>query len=173
MAKISTIQIGRAAAATSVVLCHTLHEAEKWPDVDPRLVAFSHYMPFGYGVDIFFVISGFVMYYISQSRRETPGYWKSFLENRVIRIVPVYWAFTLIMVGLVLALPQAFDTARFDIWQILRSFLFLPGRRPRSGGRSCRWAGRSISKCISTCCSPSPWRWRGGGRFRSCRRSSS
>lgn len=52
--------------------------------------------------------------------------WKKF-QNRVIRIVPVYWAFTLIMVGLVLALPQAFDTARFDIWQILRSFLFLPG----------------------------------------------
>lgn len=127
LAKISAIQIGRAAAATSVVICHTLHEAEKWPDVDPRLVAFSHYMPFGYGVDIFFVISGFVMYYISQSRRETPGYWKSFLENRIIRIVPVYWAFTLVMVGLVLALPQAFDTARFDIWQVLRSFLFLPG----------------------------------------------
>lgn len=127
MAKLSLIQIGRAFAASSVVICHTLHEAEKWPDVDPRLVAFSHYMPFGSGVDIFFVISGFVMYYISQSKHETPGYWRTFAENRVTRIVPVYWFFTLIMVALLAAMPQAFDSARFEPWQIIRSFFFLPG----------------------------------------------
>lgn len=133
MSKILSIQIGRAFAATSVVVCHTLHEAEKWPNVSPKLVAFSHYMPFGSGVEIFFVISGFVMFHISRGRRETPGYWRTFLENRILRIVPVYWFYTLLMVGILVALPSAFDTAHFDPWHLLRSLLFLPGPTTETG----------------------------------------
>lgn len=133
MSKIFSVQAGRAFAATSVVLCHTLHEAEKWPSASPKLVAFSHYMPFGSGVEIFFVISGFVMYHISRGRRGTSGYWRTFLENRVIRIVPVYWFYTLVMVAILVALPSAFDTARFDPWHILRSLFFLPGPTEETG----------------------------------------
>lgn len=133
MSKILSIQAGRAFAAVSVVLCHTLHEAEKWPNASPKLVALSHYMPFGSGVEIFFVISGFVMYHISRGRREIPGYWQTFLENRVLRIVPVYWFYTLVMVGILLAIPSAFDTAHFDPWHLLRSLFFLPGPNEATG----------------------------------------
>ena len=46
----------------------------------------------GAGVDIFFVISGFIMVYTTMDREITP--W-SFMADRIARIVPAYWAATL------------------------------------------------------------------------------
>jgi exopolysaccharide production protein ExoZ len=49
------------------------------------------------GVDIFFVISGFVMFY---ANRAQPTSIKMFLTARVLRIMPLYWFATLLIVGL-------------------------------------------------------------------------
>ncbi len=45
------------------------------------------------GVDVFFVISGFVMVYITQSFQRTPGSVLKFLYSRFSRIYPVWWIF--------------------------------------------------------------------------------
>lgn len=46
------------------------------------------------GVDIFFVISGFVMVSSTSGRSVSPG---RFLTQRIQRIVPLYWIATLVV----------------------------------------------------------------------------
>lgn len=125
--RLSTLQLGRAFAAVSVVVGHTLHEAAKWEDLSPALRWADGFVPFGQGVDVFFVISGFIMYHVSRGHLDRPGYWREFARNRVVRIVPTYWFYTFVMVALLAILPSAFDTASLDLGQVVRSFLFLPG----------------------------------------------
>jgi peptidoglycan/LPS O-acetylase OafA/YrhL len=42
-------------------------------------------------VDLFFVISGFIMVYSSEDLFGKTGAWKAFLARRLARIVPLYW----------------------------------------------------------------------------------
>lgn len=52
------------------------------------------------GVDIFFVISGLVIYLSTRDKTIEP---RQFLLNRVLRIVPAYWFYTALMAALLLA----------------------------------------------------------------------
>ena len=70
------------------------------------------------GVDIFFVISGFV---ISLVASEKESNWKRFLVHRFARVVPFYW-----LVSLLLWLPKLVHFDRIHPLQIWNSFLFLP-----------------------------------------------
>lgn len=65
------------------------------------------------GVDVFFVISGFIMVHVSR-REVTPTV---FLRARVLRVVPLYWLLTLVGVAL-----AGLD----DIPRILASLAFWP-----------------------------------------------
>jgi exopolysaccharide production protein ExoZ len=75
------------------------------------------------GVDIFFVISGFVMYCATASRPET---WHGFLAKRAIRVIPMYWLVTLAVTAAVWVAPSAFTHFRVSLDQLLRSLFFLP-----------------------------------------------
>jgi len=80
-------------------------------------------MGFGsFGVDIFFVISGFIMLYISKPHH-TPG---DFIVNRARRVVPLYWFFTLLMAVIFLILPSVFDKAELTVQSLTQSLLFIP-----------------------------------------------
>ncbi len=50
------------------------------------------------GVDIFFVLSGFLMLYTNAPQFGKDGAWRIFLLRRVVRIVPLYWLCTLIVI---------------------------------------------------------------------------
>jgi exopolysaccharide production protein ExoZ len=78
------------------------------------------------GVDIFFIISGFVMVVSSQRFESEPGVWWIFMRHRIVRIVPLYWLMTtakwfLVFIFADLALRSGLD---FDF--VVRSYLFLP-----------------------------------------------
>jgi exopolysaccharide production protein ExoZ len=78
---------------------------------------FPHlYGPFG--VDLFFVISGFVMVYSSERLFGQPGAPITFFARRLARIVPLYWAATAILVWFVV--PYASTKA------VLGSLFFAP-----------------------------------------------
>lgn len=79
------------------------------------------------GVDVFFVISGFIMWTISARRATGPG---DFLLRRAGRIVPLYWTVTLLVVGLDLLRPSTFPNMRLDGPHVILSLLFLPHRDP-------------------------------------------
>ena len=74
-----------------------------------------------YDVDLFFVISGFIIYFASTRR---PVTWQTFAFYRLTRIVPLYWLFTGLMVALMLAVPGQFAT-HFSPDLALRSLGFV------------------------------------------------
>jgi exopolysaccharide production protein ExoZ len=79
------------------------------------------------GVDIFFVISGFIMWVTTAERSVSPG---AFWLNRIVRIVPLYWLVTCVMVVMLLVAPSLLQSSRFDLAHIVASFLFVPWVHP-------------------------------------------
>lgn len=85
--------------------------------------------PFVAGVDVFFVISGFVMAHSSGSLHGRPGAWHVFLVRRLARVAPLYWLMTALLIVLLIV-------ARVPVWsetttrQIVAAFLFLPVANP-------------------------------------------
>jgi peptidoglycan/LPS O-acetylase OafA/YrhL len=72
------------------------------------------------GVDLFFVISGFIIAYVAAL---DPS---QFMTRRLIRIVPIYWTSTLALYLLVVAMPRLFHTTSSDPVLLVRSLAFLP-----------------------------------------------
>lgn len=120
--KIYSIQHLRWFAATLVVLRHALGH---FPD---ELTLQNYLTRSGeFGVDIFFVISGFILWYISaQSRPRTIP----FLLNRITRVYPLYWFFTLVMVATAIVLPKAFRFAYVKPLFVVKSLLLFPAWHP-------------------------------------------
>ena len=109
-----SIQILRAVAALGVVLAHIFPGA---------LIGTA-------GVDLFFVISGFIMVYASErhfGRRDAP---RIFFLRRLARIVPVYWAVTAVLVAYLLLARVDLAAVNLSPGAILASFLFFPLPRP-------------------------------------------
>jgi exopolysaccharide production protein ExoZ len=111
---INNIQALRAFAALNVVIFHTLGVASM---KGYETVLFKFLEGWGSnGVDIFFVISGFVMVYI---QTKNPKSVFEFLKNRIKRIVPLYWSLTAF-----LTIIYYFFSTKFSIQHSLNSFLF-------------------------------------------------
>ena len=125
------IQALRALAALIVTYGHVLHEA-----LTMRGGEVMSYIPYptSVGIDAFFAISGFVIY-ISGYKLidETNGY-ISFLKKRFVRVVPLYWFYTTLMLLVILILPGAVGTAQADFWHVVQSYLFIPHERPHGDG---------------------------------------
>lgn len=79
------------------------------------------------GVDIFFVLSGFVMWWTTRGRDPEAG---DFLLKRFIRIAPLYWVFTLSAGAIALFLPHLLRSTRFDALHVLTSLSFVPWWNP-------------------------------------------
>jgi exopolysaccharide production protein ExoZ len=123
------IQVLRGLAALLVVIGHAIHETQVVSAVLGRPPIDGSLVRWGTGVDIFFVISGFIMVYSSTGLFERPGGWRSFLWRRFIRIVPLYWLLTtLLLVGALIA-PQLLNVPIGDWQHVLASYLFIPSLR--------------------------------------------
>ena len=101
--KIDSIQVLRFFAAFSVMMVH--------------LPVFE----FGiWGVDIFFVISGFIMMYVTENNE------KFFLLKRIFRIVPLYWILTLGVFVLAIFIPEVLNNTTANIAHLIKSLFFIP-----------------------------------------------
>lgn len=94
------IQWLRAIAATEVMVWHSDLVTKGFSAFSIQTSAFRPVG--GIGVEVFFVVSGFLMSFISKS---IPGA-KPFLLGRIRRIYPLYWAFTLLVIGVYLVNPD-------------------------------------------------------------------
>ena len=80
------------------------------------------------GVDLFFVISGFVMFTASRRLVARRDGWRVFMLRRAERIVPLYWLLTVTKTLITLAAPGMAPTTRLSAWNLAASFLFIPAR---------------------------------------------
>lgn len=114
------IQALRGLAASMVVVCHTAgnyqHHYGGWRWENGRS-----------GVDIFFIISGFVMAVSALSKPNlTAG---QFLRQRIVRIVPLYWIMTSIMlIKMHIPMLSPAGHAEASASYVIYSLLFIPYR---------------------------------------------
>ena len=78
------------------------------------------------GVDIFFVIIGFVMVISSRYLVSVDDGWKEFFKKRLIRVAPLYWAATSFKLIVLLLAANFVLHAKLDWWMILKSYFFIP-----------------------------------------------
>lgn len=77
----------------------------------------------GFRTDLFFVISGFIMWVITVDRTIDPG---TFMLRRVIRLVPNYWLATMATALLILVKPNFTYGHELDPSRFVGSLFFLP-----------------------------------------------
>lgn len=131
MTQFTGVQILRFAAAMLVVTMHTTQAIS----IHVTGQGHGHYWVNGSaGVDIFFVISGFVM---ALSTRTSPSDSPSrlqaawvFMKRRLLRIAPLYWFYTFLKVALLLAIPGLAARSSVDSGHLAASLLFIPAISP-------------------------------------------
>ncbi|MFN6487928.1 MULTISPECIES: acyltransferase [unclassified Nostoc] len=124
--KLNLLQVYRGIASILVVLTHGNIILSRELHQDDLLQIFH----FGWiGVDFFFVLSGFIIFYIHQSDIGKPNKLKSFIFKRFIRVYPLYWSILTIKI-----LVSLFNTNKDSISQrsaaeIIKAILLLPQDR--------------------------------------------
>jgi exopolysaccharide production protein ExoZ len=120
---ILSVQYLRAIAALMVVYFHATSQLRELFGVgfgvSPQIGAA--------GVDIFFVISGFVMWISTANGTVSP---LRFYSHRLTRIAPLYWTITAFVLMIVLIRPSLMTTASFDPPHVLASFAFVAWPHP-------------------------------------------
>ena len=125
--KINNLQALRAYAALAVVIYHTGF-------------IFPHMEQMGkFGVDIFFVISGYIMARICETDT------RFFLRRRLIRIVPPYWAMTVLLFIFALRFPSLLLSTHPSVAELVKSLFFIPYYRADGLIRPLLYVGWSLN----------------------------
>ncbi len=113
---IISIQYLRGIAAMMVVVVHLHPQLER--------MGYQGYWPhwLAAGVDIFFVLSGFLMWITTRDRKVGV---LEFYRRRAVRIVPLYWLLTSVAVAVMLIAPQLMQTTRFGLFHVIASYFFV------------------------------------------------
>ena len=119
--KIQSLQVLRALAAWLVVYHHYMQVFHSFNSTSSIGEFFSSRG--GFGVDLFFVLSGFMMY-LAASRPSTDGW--SFFIKRLFRVFPTYWFFTFVIIIAVALIPSAFIYNQYTAYTLIQSLLFIP-----------------------------------------------
>lgn len=124
MQKINNIQALRGIAVISVLLFHLLIVEQKYGGAQTLLPSILEFGTFG--VDLFFVISGFVMVTVTRGKFQSLKQAGLFLYHRASRIYPLYWVYTLMALAVFLIRPEWINSSQGSQADILASFLLLP-----------------------------------------------
>ncbi len=128
-----SLQAVRAGAALLVVLFHigATMALEKYFGVS----VLSTYFSFGdAGVEIFFVLSGFIIYHAHKSDIAVPHRLAGYVWKRLTRVYPVYWIVFFLVYLAVLVIPSLAGKVPHDFGRIIQSLLLLPQNKEVVGG---------------------------------------
>jgi peptidoglycan/LPS O-acetylase OafA/YrhL len=135
--RIVSIQVARGVAALLVVLLHASYMVSL-----PQYVGYiplSNFFNFGHsGVDFFFVLSGFIIYFIHYRDIGSPLAARRYLWRRLTRIYPIYWIVAAIALAVrwgrepdfvyfinsVLLVPQVKDPFLGPAWTLEHEIFF-------------------------------------------------
>lgn len=124
MEKIRNIQALRGLAVLLVVFFHLFIIEKKYSGFDTFL---PDVFQFGMaGVDLFFVISGFVMVMVTRGKFQVFGEAIKFLYHRASRIYPLYWVYSTLALIVFMIQPSWVNGSQGNEVNILSSFLLLP-----------------------------------------------
>jgi exopolysaccharide production protein ExoZ len=115
------LQYLRAFAAIIVVFFHLIISGvfhDRWFNEYPGLIQIGNL-----GVDVFFVLSGFIITYSIYHKKEIVSK-RKFLLLRIIRIYPMYWFYTLLL--LLIFLSPVTKSFSFDLLYTFKSMLLFP-----------------------------------------------
>ena len=122
--RLQSIQVARGVAALSVVGFHAISIEQKYFGgigiVPPVLEGGMA------GVDLFFVISGFVMVLTTRGRHGKHRKVGEFAWNRAFRIYPTYWFYFLILLPVFLFAPSLINSSAGNQVDLFASFFLLP-----------------------------------------------
>jgi len=94
------------------------------------------------GVDLFFVISGFIMVFTTGRKPQGP---LAFLGSRLRRIAPLYWSMTLAVFAIARFLPALIQNTPSDLHRLIESLLFIPAMRPDGTMRPVVFVGWTLN----------------------------
>jgi exopolysaccharide production protein ExoZ len=114
MKEVVSIQYLRAIAAVAVVCFHASESFDLGFEVGAA------------GVDIFFVISGYIMWVTTAGRTNSP---LKFMRRRISRIVPLYWIVTVMTFAAAGAKPLFFYNHDASLNNLFGSLSFLPSAK--------------------------------------------
>ncbi|WP_438764555.1 acyltransferase family protein [Kushneria sp. TE3] len=124
-----SVQALRALAAWLVVFHHVMQVFFGFDTDNPagHLLSTRGQM----GVDIFFVISGFVIYITTADRSMKT---LRFLWQRAARIVPVYWFYTAVTAAILLFAGELMPEYGLDLPSLIMGLFFIPNENPAGFG---------------------------------------
>jgi exopolysaccharide production protein ExoZ len=111
-----SIQYLRAAAALAVVVYHATQWGGGVLDIGRA------------GVDVFFVVSGVIMWRVTGQAEASPG---KFVWRRFTRVAPFYWLITLILTAVAVVWPDFLDNVHPQTGHVLLSMAFIPHMDPK------------------------------------------
>lgn len=116
MKTLLSVQYLRAAAALAVVTYHATQWGGGVFDLGRA------------GVDVFFVVSGVIMWTVTGRAESSPG---QFIWRRLTRVAPFYWLVTLVLTAVALVWPDFLDNVHPASGHVLLSLAFIPHLDPK------------------------------------------
>lgn len=126
---LNSLQVLRAVAAWMVVYHHYVQIFYNLKVDGPVGKLFAGYGSLG--VDLFFVISGFIMVVSTHGKRSS---FLGFMRRRLLRIVPLYWVMTILTALLVFFFNELIPSTQFGPIFLIESLLFIPASNPSGIG---------------------------------------
>lgn len=125
--RIQSLQIFRGFAAVYVLLFHALFNAKEIFGDETFLKIFKN----GFrGVDFFFCLSGFIIFYTNHQNFGNPQKAKEFVLKRVLRIFPIYWIYVGAIILIYTIIPQLQTQRITEIlstpMKIVKTFILFP-----------------------------------------------
>ena len=131
-AQLERLQALRFIAAAAIVVRHIFMELDQHGIAYEMRDAFAA-VPWGAGVDVFFVISGFVITFGAVAKEPSARASGNFIVRRLIRLWPTYALFTVLMLVAMVFVPDVLEHPTIDPAHTAASFAFIPWPEPGDG----------------------------------------
>ena len=133
----------RGLAILMVLLLHFVGNMQPTNAIERAIVGVTNYG--SYGVELFFILSGFLITGILYDARNEPHYFRNFYMRRVLRIFPLYYG-VLALVFFVAPLIPLLRGQTLDFWWITSGGHGFTGSMSTSPSRA---TGHSLTSSIS------------------------